>query len=339
MGEALSQVSSQRKTEPAKLSALVKGDLDWIVMKALEKDRNRRYDTASAFAADVRRFLAEEPIEARPPSTWYRFRKLARRNKVALTTAALVAAALLVGTAVSTWQAVRATRAENVARLSADAARLSEVAAQDRKSEADAAKDNAEKRSDELAALNEKLRRSNYIADMNLARHAWDENNLALAGELLKRHRPKPGETDLRGFEWHYLHRLPHRDLRTVKAHAGVATTVAWTPDGKRLVSLGTTQESIVHDRARRSQALGCGDTDITDSSAQGCDGQSVSGRSQPGWQAPRRWLPRSNGPGMEPRNRRSDRHAGRAHGPRLPGLLQPRRQAPGISNVELQSS
>ena len=117
MGESLSKVSSQRKTEPAKLSALVKGDLDWIVMKALEKDRSRRYDTASAFAADVRRFLAEEPIEARPPSTWYRFRKMARRNKMALTTAAIVAAALLVGTGLSTWQAVRATRAEKIAQL------------------------------------------------------------------------------------------------------------------------------------------------------------------------------------------------------------------------------
>ncbi len=117
MGESLSKVSSQRKTEPAKLSALVKGDLDWIVMKALEKDRARRYDTASAFAADVRRFLAEEPIEARPPSTWYRFRKLARRNKMALTTAALVAASLLLGTLASAWQAVRATRAEQVARI------------------------------------------------------------------------------------------------------------------------------------------------------------------------------------------------------------------------------
>ena len=83
LGAELSTVSARRKTEPAKLSALVKGDLDWIVMKALEKDRSRRYETASAFAADVRRFLAEEPIEARPPSAWYRFGKLARRNKVA----------------------------------------------------------------------------------------------------------------------------------------------------------------------------------------------------------------------------------------------------------------
>jgi hypothetical protein len=73
----------------------VRGDLDWIVMKAIEKDRCRRYETASSFAADVRRFLAEEPIEARPPSAWYRFRKLTRRHKVALTTTGIVAAALI----------------------------------------------------------------------------------------------------------------------------------------------------------------------------------------------------------------------------------------------------
>ena len=123
LGEALSAVSAKRKTEPAKLSAFVKGDLDWIVMKALEKDRARRYETASELAAEVRRFLNQEPIEARPPSVWYRFRKLAQRNKVALTTAALVATALMLGTIVSAWQAVRATVAEQEARLSAEAAR------------------------------------------------------------------------------------------------------------------------------------------------------------------------------------------------------------------------
>ncbi len=112
LGAALSTVSARRKTEPTKLRALVKGDLDWIVMKSLEKDRSRRYETASALAADVRRFMNEEPVEARPPSSWYRFGKLARRNKVALTTAALVAAALVLGTAVSLWQAVRAIGAE-----------------------------------------------------------------------------------------------------------------------------------------------------------------------------------------------------------------------------------
>jgi hypothetical protein len=88
----------------------------------LEKDRNRRYETANGLALDVRRYLADEPVQAGPPSAWYRFRKLARRNRAALTTAALVAAALVLGTAVSTWQAVRATRAEGLAaqRLTAE---------------------------------------------------------------------------------------------------------------------------------------------------------------------------------------------------------------------------
>jgi serine/threonine protein kinase len=116
LGAKLTEVSSRRKTEPAKLSALMRGDLDWVVMKCLEKDRGRRYETASALAADVRRFLNQEPVEARPPSAWYRFHKLAVRNKVALTTAALVAAALVLGTAVSVWQALRATHAEAAAR-------------------------------------------------------------------------------------------------------------------------------------------------------------------------------------------------------------------------------
>src|SRR5580704_15406460 len=87
MGETLTKVSRQRKTEPSKLSALVKGDLDWIVMKALEKDRRRRYETAATFAADVRRFLAKEPIEARPPSTIYKLRKFIQRNQVTVLTA------------------------------------------------------------------------------------------------------------------------------------------------------------------------------------------------------------------------------------------------------------
>src|SRR4029077_10953001 len=71
------------------------GELDWIVMKALEKDRNRRYETASAFAADVQRYLNDEPVLACPPSAWYRFRKLARRNKVVLTTGMVITVAFL----------------------------------------------------------------------------------------------------------------------------------------------------------------------------------------------------------------------------------------------------
>ena len=87
----------QRKIEPAKLSSLVRGDLDWIVMKALEKDRGRRYETASAFAADVRHFLAEEPVEARPPSATYRLRKLAKRHRAAVVVASALLSLLMLG--------------------------------------------------------------------------------------------------------------------------------------------------------------------------------------------------------------------------------------------------
>jgi serine/threonine protein kinase/Tfp pilus assembly protein PilF len=111
----LSTIAERRGLEPRRLSQQVHGELDWIVMKALEKDRGRRYETVSALAADVRRYLSDEPVQACPPSAGYRFGKFARRNKVALTTAGVVAAALLIGTAISVWQAVEANAARKLA--------------------------------------------------------------------------------------------------------------------------------------------------------------------------------------------------------------------------------
>src|SRR5204863_9112543 len=81
--DSLPSISAQRHTEPAKLTALVRGELDWIVMKALEKDRARRYETANGFAADIQRYLADEPVEACPPSATYRLRKFARKHRPA----------------------------------------------------------------------------------------------------------------------------------------------------------------------------------------------------------------------------------------------------------------
>jgi serine/threonine protein kinase/Flp pilus assembly protein TadD len=122
LGQAASTASANRKSDPRRLSQLCRGELDWIVMKALEKDRNRRYETASAFAADVQRYLRDEPVQACPPSVAYRFRKFARRNKVALVTGGLVALALVMGSAISTWQAIRATEAEGLAETRRDEA-------------------------------------------------------------------------------------------------------------------------------------------------------------------------------------------------------------------------
>jgi eukaryotic-like serine/threonine-protein kinase len=102
-GEALASISAQRHMEPAKLTKLVRGELDWIVMKTLEKDRNRRYETASGFAADVQRYLNDEPVEACPPSAGYRLRKFARRNKRALTMFAVAATGLLIAATSLAW--------------------------------------------------------------------------------------------------------------------------------------------------------------------------------------------------------------------------------------------
>jgi serine/threonine protein kinase len=133
LGATLSAVSAKRRTEPRKLSALVKGDLDWIVMRALEKDRTRRYETANGLARDVQRYLADEPVEACPPSAGYKLRKFARRYKTWLVTAGAFLSLLAVGTAVSTWQALRATTAEHEARAQRDAARAAQEAAEDQR--------------------------------------------------------------------------------------------------------------------------------------------------------------------------------------------------------------
>src|SRR5262249_14650296 len=110
---ALPSLAVGRQLEPTQLTKLVRGDLDWIVMKALEKDRARRYESASGFALDVQRYLAGESVSAAPPSVYYQLRKFARKHRAALSVAAAMILLLLTGIALSTWQAVRATRAES----------------------------------------------------------------------------------------------------------------------------------------------------------------------------------------------------------------------------------
>jgi eukaryotic-like serine/threonine-protein kinase len=128
--DTLPSLAANRKTEPAKLSRMLRGELDWVVMKALEKDRTRRYETANGLARDIQRYLADEVVEARPPSTGYRLRKFARKNRAALTTAAAIALLLVAGVAVSAWQAVRATRAEQAEAERAEGERRAKLDAQ-----------------------------------------------------------------------------------------------------------------------------------------------------------------------------------------------------------------
>jgi non-specific serine/threonine protein kinase/serine/threonine-protein kinase len=116
---SLRQLAARRSSQPAKVVSMLRGELDWIVMKAIEKEPARRYETASALAQDLRRFLAGEPVMAAPPSTVYRLRKFAARHRAAVIAATLIGATLIAGLAGTLWQARVAARQRDAARLEA----------------------------------------------------------------------------------------------------------------------------------------------------------------------------------------------------------------------------
>jgi eukaryotic-like serine/threonine-protein kinase len=111
----LTTIAAHRQAHPPKLVHLVRGDLDWIVMKCLEKDRTRRYDTANGLFADIQRHLNNEPVLACPPGNLYKFQKIVRRNKLVCAAAALIAVVLVAAAGISVWQAILATRAKTQA--------------------------------------------------------------------------------------------------------------------------------------------------------------------------------------------------------------------------------
>ena len=137
--ERLSTVSTQRHTDPKKLGQLVRGELDWIVMKALEKDRNRRYETANGLAKDVQRYLNDEPVSACPPTTAYRFQKVLRRHKKKAAILGALAAVLVLGAVGTSVGMVRA-------HIALGRAQAAEKLAQERKTEAEKARERAERK-------------------------------------------------------------------------------------------------------------------------------------------------------------------------------------------------
>ena len=112
-GTELTSTAQQRQVDPSKLVSQLRGDLDWIVMKALEKDRRRRYETANGLALDIQRHLNHEPVLARPPSRFYRFQKLVRRNQGVFAAVSAVALALLIGLGTSWWLFLKEREAEH----------------------------------------------------------------------------------------------------------------------------------------------------------------------------------------------------------------------------------
>ena len=196
--ESLS-LAEHRHTDIRTLGHRLHGELDWITLKAMDKDRTRRYQTAHALAEDIQRYLNQEPVLAGPPSTVYKLRKFAMRNRSLVTSVIVIVLVLLLATVVSISQMVRANRAAESERVAAAAARAEKERAV--QAEEVASKERNRAQTQELNALQRA-----YSSDMNLAAQALSVHNLGRARELLNRHRPvSPATTDLRGWEWRYL--------------------------------------------------------------------------------------------------------------------------------------
>jgi len=168
LGEALTDVAKHRRVQPAQLCKIVRGDLDWVVMKALEKDRTRRYETANEFAMDIRRHLGDEPVSAGPPSVGYRLSKFVRRNRALVTSIAAVLVVLVAGIVVSTNFAIGQARARR------EAVKAKRLAEQRRAAEAVAAGVEAEQQAFLYLLPNEFLTNAEY---KRMFRMALDEQS------------------------------------------------------------------------------------------------------------------------------------------------------------------
>ncbi len=229
-GEALASISAQRHTEPARLTRLIRGELDWIVMKSLEKDRTRRYETAGGFAGDVQHYLDDEPVQACPPSAWYRSRKFARRNKVGVLTAVGVALGILLAAG-----SALVVQAANNARIRTEQAQTKDALNREMRTT------NALVRS----LGNEE--RTNYFRSIALVERELAAGNAGRAEELLDE-----CPSHLRGWEWHHLKRRPYGPF-VFRGHDSGVWGVAFSPDGSLIASAGTLLEVgqvLIWDRA-----------------------------------------------------------------------------------------
>ncbi len=169
--DLLPSVAAQRHIEPHQLTRLVQGELDWIVMKSLEKDRDRRYESANSFAADISRYLASEPVAAHPPSWAYRLRKFARRNRLAVLAASLIALALLAGLVGLIYGLLQADARRRIAQQSARTEKQ--------------LREKAEQRLEQLAANNQVL--GSIFRDLDVRQiDETGENLKVVLGERLK---------------------------------------------------------------------------------------------------------------------------------------------------------
>jgi WD40 repeat protein/serine/threonine protein kinase len=249
-GDRLKLVELIRNSEPASprsIDAQIPRDLETIVMKSLDRDVRRRYQSADELWEDLQRFVNDEPIKARRIGSVERLGLWCRRNKGIAALTATVAVLLLAGTILSLLAAGyfrRLASDETAARNEAEAARQDALVSAE---QASIAGQKEAQRRTEAERAKEQLRRQLYVSDMNLARQLWDDGAIDRLEEVLDSHRPSAGQSDLRGFEWYYWWRAAHLEAATVHVSSNYdqwLQKLAVSPDG-RIVAVADSDRRI----------------------------------------------------------------------------------------------
>jgi WD40 repeat protein/serine/threonine protein kinase len=227
LGDETIHIAENRKVNSRILMKMTRGDLDWIVMKALEKDLTLRYNAVLELSADIQRHLNNEPVQARAPKASYKMRKLIRRHRAGVTAGSLVGAALLLGLVITTRLYFQANKAARLAR------RQQNIAEQQA----------------------EAYRRSLYVNQIHLSEKYFQDNSIKHVHDLLK-----ACPNDLRGWEWHYLWNNSNQARMSLVAHESVTvgsdygteqlTPLAFSPDGRQIAyrsDYGTTKVWDIH--------------------------------------------------------------------------------------------
>jgi eukaryotic-like serine/threonine-protein kinase len=233
----------RRGLDQRSFSRTYRGELDWIVMKALEKDRNRRYESPGAMSMDLGRYLRDEPVEARPPTLSYRFGKLLRRNRIATALTALVILVAIVGPILATNYAVLLQREAQIS----SKLKLEGIAKQ-------TALNNAK-------VATEELKHQLFRADVNLAYQEWHTGDVERAKELLARHKPSSGAGNYHGFAWHFLWQRCNDELLRLEGDEWRYLDAKYSPSGRWLAidadRIDGDQSGIfVHDARTGTQVL-----------------------------------------------------------------------------------